>query len=324
MLMACDGVHGSVLEALTLQGIMQCRADEFGDPGWALDLSAVKLRPSLIVSDRTRDAVVPRDVVQYEHLSKVELAALLLADGWSFARFPGPLTPESPTVFMEGSLAEVSGMLLRSCGSPTPLRKGRSLSSTLARRVTSCACCACLCCSRCLDGPARTDREYKDLLLGAGVGEIEAPEEVLPPADEELMPLVPLAPPPMDVGPLMGARRFAPANGGDAHIVVRYDNFSHAHGRQRAYVACSNPSHARCFKYTLVDNFQNDNQVCAFLYAWSAKGPELEASTSVGCRATRTVLSRARSSALEASCKREKRYVWRCGEWGGGGRHGRL
>jgi len=55
---------------------------------------------------------------------------------------------------------------------------------------------------------------------------------------------------------------------GLSRIDVHLDNCSHSSGKQRAYVACPVKWHSACYKYSIVERFENLAHVSAWLTAW--------------------------------------------------------
>lgn len=50
---------------------------------------------------------------------------------------------------------------------------------------------------------------------------------------------------------------------------VNFDNCSHSSGKQRAYIACPAPHHSACFKYSVVERFESNEDCAAWLMAWA-------------------------------------------------------
>ena len=52
-------------------------------------------------------------------------------------------------------------------------------------------------------------------------------------------------------------------------LVVAFDNCTHSSGKQRCYIRCAGKHHHACFKYSVVDRFENASEAACWLMAWA-------------------------------------------------------
>ena len=113
------------------------------------------------------------------------------------------------------------------------------------------------------------------------------PDDDPPSEGEVLPPIADMAPPAVELVPVVVHEALGAPLGGDVlaeacrpvslnvggrRFHVKFDFFSHSSGIQRGYVSCLNPDHRACYRYTQVNKFPTRRALVAYLMVWSELG----------------------------------------------------
>jgi hypothetical protein len=261
------------LRALVDDGVVMRQADEFGADTYALQLAAVRIAGAMLCSNPLLLVNMPFQQVPLATWSKLELVVYLLRRGWS------PVNP-APDFLRKGGANEfsVSGVMqaksyLRCmCMSSILFNKPGGLKAICHKGVDS-YYLALLNLPNLGRFAALGDDDHQEL-KAVGVKAIldDIGEEIEEqPLDEVLAiedgdPDDPIHAEPV-LQPTAIADPFIECRVGGMRLCKAYfDNYTHASGHQRCFVACS--LHTKCRLYVFVKDFPSKNHAVAHCFAW--------------------------------------------------------